>query len=305
MDCLTSLPTGTTLEQYFSAVARREISWFRSLGQGTCRERSESPNTPQRDAHIDLLEKFLKIIPHILPKDELITYPTLWHTDLHGDNIFVENSDPSTISAIIDWQGVWAAPFFLQARFPSVFNCEWSYPWGAVMPQLPADFDELSEGGQKQAEQELSDVKLKKFYEVASRKFNQLTFRAMDAMEFDDDNQTTMLFYIVGRSWIDGPIPLRHLLVQVVEQWGTISADSGSACPISFSEGEGARAQQDMEAWAKASGEYFALKSRTVGKDGWVGHDEYDEAKAQFRAHQQQLDELRHAYERLGGRDVD
>lgn len=100
---------------------------------------------------------------------------------------FVDEADPTKISGIIDWQAVYAAPLFLQARFPSVFDCDDPYPWGAVQPQLPEDFDTLSPAEKEAAKEELSRVRLKKFYEIASSKFNPAIFRDMDAMRNDDD----------------------------------------------------------------------------------------------------------------------
>lgn len=96
------------------------------------------------ESHINLLEQFLTVLPYILPRKE-ICRPVLLHHDLDTDNIFVDDADPTKISGIIDWQGVAAGPLFMQARFPSVFDCEDPYPWGAVQPELPADFNSLPE----------------------------------------------------------------------------------------------------------------------------------------------------------------
>ena len=170
---------GTTIEDYFSAVVNREIAWIRKFGHRTLRDApllSERLQTTP-EMHIRLLQQFLSIVPHILPPEKDVAHPTLWHHDLHSHNIFVDDIDPTKISGIIDWQAVWAAPLFMQARFPSVFDCDGPYPWCAVEPKLPEEFDTLSEADKEEADNRLSEVRLK-FYEVASRKFNPYSMRA-------------------------------------------------------------------------------------------------------------------------------
>jgi hypothetical protein len=119
-----------------------------------------------RDEHVYLLNQFLRVLPHILPPLELLR-PVMLHHDLHTDNIFVDSANPTKISGIIDWQAVYAAPLFMQAKFPSIFDCndDPSYPWGAVQPKLPPDFDTLSPCEKELAEETLSKLRLKKFYE--------------------------------------------------------------------------------------------------------------------------------------------
>jgi hypothetical protein len=241
------------------------------------------------------------VLPYIIPRDRAICYPTLWHTDLHGDNIFVDESDPSKITGIIDWQGVVAAPFFLQARFPSLFECDHPYPWGTVAPELPENYETLPYDERKQAKTEYQEVQLKKFYEIASRKFNPLLFRALDMTHEDDDNQiTSTLFDIVGRSWIDGPIPLRELLIQVVEKWDTFSNEV--PCPISYSKEEISRYREEAEVWGIAYQKFSELRVGLVGeKDGWVSHEEYEEAKDRYEREKGHLAELQHELEQAGG----
>lgn len=131
--------TGSTAQGYFSATASRELAWLRNLESKAAAEtRAYAPSI-----HIRLLEQFLSIVPFILPKDQFISYPTLWHTDLHRDNIFVDPTNPSNITSIIDWQSTSAKPFFMQARFPSILDCDWPYPLGAVVPRLAENYDDL------------------------------------------------------------------------------------------------------------------------------------------------------------------
>ncbi|KAI9681332.1 MAG: hypothetical protein M1817_002615 [Caeruleum heppii] len=294
-------------EEYFAAVAKREMAWIRTFGS-----KQSSHGAPQLqsqrispEAHLNLLKQFLQLLPHIMPKDKNVTFPTLWHTDLHHDNIFVDTSDPSQITGIIDWQEIWAAPFFTQARFASAFDCDEDYPDGIVMPRLPEDYDDLSETDKSRADAGLKAIKLKKFYEIASRKFNPLLFRAMDAIQEEDDEDVSLsaIFDLVGRSWIDGPIPLRWLLMQVAKKWPGLTEDAGVPCPITFSAEEMARCKTEADAWAESHQPFELLRSRLLGREGWVPHEDYEAAMTRFVAHREELNRLRERFERAGGRD--
>ena len=295
---------GDTAEEYLSAVAKCEIAWIRACGsrqlEGIPLLSKMKLITPE--VHIRLLEQYLCVLPYIIPRGTDIDSPLLWHHDLHPQNIFVDDTDPTKVTGIIDWQAVWAAPLFIQARFPSVFNCDGSYPWGAVEPMLPKGLDSLSESDKESASHRLEEKRLKKFYEVASRNFNPLVFKALDAMR-NEDNPVTFIFDVVGRTGIDGPIPLKELLVQIYEKWDWILKGKGIdvPCPISFTNEEIQEARQQAQAWATAFNEFDGLRAQIAGKDGWVSHEEYDEAMAQFNAHKETLEGLRKRLDSLSG----
>lgn len=74
-----------------------------------------------------LLERVDAIVPYMTPKDPEMTKATLWHSDLHHNNIVHKDGQ---ISAMVDWQGVWACPLYLTAKDLNPI-------------QLPPDFGEL------------------------------------------------------------------------------------------------------------------------------------------------------------------
>lgn len=222
------------------------------------------------------------------------------HHDLHADNIFVDGHDPTQITSIIDWQAVHIAPLFLTAKFPSIFNCDDAYIWGALQPNLPTDFDVLSTAEKKEAEQKLERLRLKKFYELASRKFNPSLVHAMDQMR-DDNDPTSFIFHIVCQTSRDGPIPLRELLIQVYEKWDRIMAQRGSTslCPIYFSRREIEQSRQHAEAWAAAFSQFNNLRAQISGEEGWVSHDDYEEARKRWKENEKLLQVLRNQLEAL------
>ncbi|KAM5441250.1 hypothetical protein MferCBS31731_003678 [Microsporum ferrugineum] len=290
-----------TAVEYLTAIARREISSIQDHSLTNSQEALpfwERVSTPSSSrSHVKLLEQFISVLPYIIPPSEIIQ-PILMHQDLHFDNVFVDATDPSKISGIIDWQATYASPIFMQSRFPSIFDCEDPYPWGAVQLKLPEDFDTLSPKEKRLAEESLDRLRLKKFYELASRKMNPLQVKAMDAMR-NDEYPTSFIFYIVQQSAFDGPIPLRELLMQVYEKWDQLTRKNGVAptCPISFTEEEIKEARQQAEEWGEAFGEFERFRTQLLGKDGWVSHEQYEDAKRDFEGCKVELERLRRRLE--------
>ncbi|KAB8233278.1 uncharacterized protein BDW43DRAFT_300448 [Aspergillus alliaceus] len=208
-----------TAQEYISSIANREFAVIRNLDTSTLLGKT----TLGRDMHVHLLAQFLPVLAHILPPKEALR-PVLLHYGLHSDNIFVGSSDPSKISGIIDWQAT-------------------KLPEGSNTPSQPEN---------ESAKDKLSRLRLKKFYELASRKFNQPLIKAVDAMRNDEDQ-------VMARIGVALP------------------------CPISFTQEVIEKRKEQIEAWAGAYGEFDRLRASIVGNDGWVSTDEYTEAMGRWR----------------------
>jgi Phosphotransferase enzyme family. len=145
-----------------SAIVRREMSLIQKLDlqrlEGHSRFLGNAGTTS--GSHIRLLQQFLLVLPYILPPAE-ITRPVLLHQDLHADNIFVYKDDPTKSASVIDWQAMYAAPLFLQAKFASIVDRDDPYPWGAVQPELPEDFETLPEPQKSAAKDAFHRLRLK------------------------------------------------------------------------------------------------------------------------------------------------
>jgi aminoglycoside phosphotransferase (APT) family kinase protein len=101
------LKIGTHLTEVLKAKAARELQWIKSYArphpEGDLFRRSESQEDPS--VHIDLLERYLNIVP-LLVENVVFDEPALLHMDLQPRNVFIEPESRPTITAIIDWQGL-------------------------------------------------------------------------------------------------------------------------------------------------------------------------------------------------------
>jgi hypothetical protein len=134
---------GERPQDYLTAIANREIAWIKSfaiLKQLNDIFAGYAPqNSPSTD--ISLYKRFLDITPYLLPREERLTRPIIWHWDIHSANLFVEGN---RITSLIDWQDAWAGPLFLQFRHPKLVDYN-----GEVLLRLPDKYDSLEEGDEK------------------------------------------------------------------------------------------------------------------------------------------------------------
>lgn len=170
------------------------------------------------------------------------------------------------------------------------------------MPTLPNDFSSLTSEEQATEEQKLQDIKLKKFYEVGCRRLNPMAWKAIEWTD-RQDNPVAAILQLLPRTAVDGPLPLRELLIQIFEQWDRIMLEAKQShnCPISFTEQEIRIARIQTETWGVAFARYEELRVRLLGRDGWVSHEGYDEARREYLLHKDELEVLKREVDRVSG----
>lgn len=112
----------------------------------------------------------------------------------------------------------------------------------------------------------------------------------------DDADPTSFIFFLLAQTSMDGPIPLRELLIQIYEKWDLLSAKQGlttsMSCPINFTEEEVLAHRETSQEWAEVFNRFNRLMMEMGGKDGWVSHDEFEEALRRLNEHREVLEGL-------------
>ncbi|EER26282.1 hypothetical protein CPC735_004530 [Coccidioides posadasii C735 delta SOWgp] len=93
-----------SLTQYLQAVGTREVKAIQSLEPPKstalfCGPKLYRPDTEKK---LTALAWYRQVVDALIPKDTAITRPSLWHNDLHDDNVFVDPHNPEKITGIID-----------------------------------------------------------------------------------------------------------------------------------------------------------------------------------------------------------
>jgi hypothetical protein len=103
--------------------------------------RTEEADDAPRKEKLSVLAKFEAISSNLLPREDNLNRPTLWHWDIRPPNLFVENG---RISSIIDWQDVWIGPFSLQARRLRLVDHD-----GEMLLRRPDNYEEITDADEK------------------------------------------------------------------------------------------------------------------------------------------------------------
>ena len=129
-----------------TAVATRELQWIAGFGTPHIHDHPNRilPGQGNRQDHIDCLSAYECLIPMLLSDSHDENRPVLWHPDLHASNIFVQPVEEGkmlaaislSVSSIIDWQGTWIGPAFLQMKVPPLYRMD-GVPPGRQSPVLP------------------------------------------------------------------------------------------------------------------------------------------------------------------------
>ncbi|KIJ60544.1 hypothetical protein HYDPIDRAFT_98464, partial [Hydnomerulius pinastri MD-312] len=233
-----------TAEDYMRAVACREQEWISRFGTPHILDDPNRvlPGQGNREDHVTLLSEYTTLVPILIPPHREQTRPVMWHPDLHASNVFVKQCEgqgkispatPLAVSSIIDWQGVWIGPAFLQMKVPPLYRMD-GVPPGRQLPVLPENFDRLSEGEKEEVEERRKRRIHHKLFELAAFPLPIFDMKAREERIFLED--------LAQVTWPYGIIPFRMALYRIYQHWEDIV--TGSTCPIQYT----AEEQDDLDA---------------------------------------------------------
>ncbi|KAJ9205852.1 hypothetical protein DTO164E3_1105 [Paecilomyces variotii] len=257
----------TSAVDYVQALALREVAWIQK--HATPRSPndplfvSHSQNNPAE--HVSLLQRYLSVAPHLVPREENILGSFLWHSDLRTPNVFVD--DTGHITSIIDWQSTWAGPLFLEGRHPHLLDYN-----GDLILELPENFKQLDENMQTAVKDKVTKSILLYLYEKYTAERNPLLSRVF---RYPDGKTLTDPIRFVGNTWEGDILPLRESLIRVQKKWDLLGHTA--RCPVNFSPEEIRKHHEDGEGWNEVQ-DFWDAVSGIMGRDGWTSHATYDQA---------------------------
>jgi hypothetical protein len=193
-----------------------------------------------REKKLKALDCYLKLIKYLLPDDRAIASPTLWHSDLHVANIFVDPNDPTKIVSLIDWQSTEIAPLYFQARRPYVLDYDGPAVNGIERPEPPKDYDSLEPEAQKRADKLWLQQGLCYAYNLWVHRHNP---RLYSAFEFQHTSSHDLLL-LARNLLIDGEATYLSQIAALESTWDSLPGAKGAPYPFSFS----AKEREEMEA---------------------------------------------------------
>ncbi|KAL8787607.1 MAG: hypothetical protein Q9195_007695 [Heterodermia aff. obscurata] len=287
--------TWQTLEEYALALGRREVTCVQSLPR-----LPKSPVTlfgpgtyqPTRQKKLKALQWYLKVCKYLLPTDESIQSPCLWHGDLHDENIFVNPDKPTEVVGITDWQSTELKPLFEHARLPYLMKYDGPPTRGLERPSLPHDLAELDIEDQKKANTLYLNQALSALYKTLVHKHIPQLYRALAFRETPSFNFLQLAPHLL----VDGEATYLAQMMELRETWkelpGVRSLEAPQVFPFQIS------AQEKAEIDADAKGALLGMQTMTGIRDslgelfpaqGVVRHDQHDEARDALRQMKEQV----------------
>lgn len=217
------------------------------------------------EEHSITLDMAKKVMPAVANNPKLLaqSQPTLWHTDLHMGNIFVDEDNPAEVTGFIDWQHTSINPLFLQVRWPIFLTPPEDYQEGQVLPQLPPDYEDMDADDKEIALYNKEKATWSKAYEVASFLNDRPAWRAMQVPS------PLKEFFRRGDTWAEGFLPLRETLIELFRSQQDLGF-TGSLL-LDFSDEQIAAHEKEFEVYQEwHEMRSFVKKYLDTDDEGWV-----------------------------------
>jgi hypothetical protein len=201
---------------------------------------------------LSLIDRYLQLtsamMPSQLTEDIDIHSPTLWHPDLHPNNIFVD-PDSKKILHVIDWQSASSLPSFYHCHVPTAIKHHGSAltvlddlnSW----PEPPENYHSLPPDEKKYIDNAIGSEYLHKYYLSSTRVKNPRHWAVLQrAAEL---NLRTEPAGWVQSAWSNNEtFFLRRALMGIANRWEELCPDAGP-CPWVFTEDELASYEHEKE----------------------------------------------------------
>jgi hypothetical protein len=194
----------------------------------------------------------------------------IWHPDLNAGNVFVSDDEERRVVSIIDWQGCWAGPAYLQMTSPAFLACDGGASSGLECPKLPSEYGIMSQDTKSVMREEHKAKMLHKLYQI----------KQLYPYRINNRETRTMPVRAAGRTWKDGILPLRLALLDVFSQWPELSRGD-EPCPLRFTREEVHQLMRQRDRYVDWH-DFLDDMRMTFGMRlyGWVSPHEYPSKRA-------------------------
>ncbi|KAJ8508378.1 hypothetical protein ONZ45_g9344 [Pleurotus djamor] len=273
-------------EEALATAARKEITYLERFGKPLLpfqRGRREAHQYEKHSPldHIKNLQRYIRMVPPLIPNDRSLQEFCTRHPDLQPSNIMVSTSPESgqlEIVSLLDWQHTPILPRFLLAGIPErLQNYDDPVSQNLIPPSFPLNADKMEESELMEAVG-LHHARLVHFhYAKATEELNKIHH---DALSDSVSMFTRRLFFQAGAPWEAETHELKELLIEATEAWGKLAGE-GVPCPVKF--------EPDDVSETKALGKRLELADENVrniqsmigfGTETWVPNEHYRKAKA-------------------------
>jgi hypothetical protein len=238
---------------------------------------------------LNLIDRYLQLAPAMVPsqstEDIDIHSPTLWHSDLHPNNIFVD-PESKKISHIIDWQSTSSLPLFynhhvstvIKHRGPALTVLDDLNSW----PEAPQNYHSMPPDEKTYIDNAIGSEFLHKYYLSSTRV--KIPRRWAVLQRVDELNSRTEPAGWVQSAWSDNDtFFFRRALMRIANRWDDLCPAAGP-CPWVFSEDEIASYEHEKETRGYVSTILTYFRDNwAVPADGRIEVERFDEVRVEMK----------------------
>lgn len=244
----------------------------------------ELPYRGSVQEHLRLLNTSKEVLGELSKSAAIqnVSGPMVLHPDIHKRNIWVSEEDPSSVTAIIDWQSTSIEPTFVYANETPDF-VEGPAADVPILEEMMSE-DNASEpnpsGEKLSPEEAAAKARHEKDVETCRQTYEVILMgylRKLHAARAMDQTLLRPIQYC-DASWRDSAAALRQELIEISQRWTDLGL-SGS-CPYQPTEEELAQHAEQYEDFETVQGlKMFLKRALDVDSDGWVPTDNWEAAK--------------------------
>ena len=247
-------------------MAANEIEWTRAHAKPRPNpyQSSDAIDTPEE--YIHLLNRFLRLVSYMSSQGPSQT--SLFHPDLHLDNIFVD-TDTLQITSVIDWQSACMSGFGFQPNVPRMLQSVDSSGSKDKEEQFDAAPPESSLSGYSK-----ETAKLSSHYHELTRAADEHRWSELQ----DGSSLAEAISFLPGAWSRREQFSFRHVLIDIATQWEQ-DPSLTEPCPLEFTKEE---LELHNREWETLKGFTVVLRQlrndHNIAPSGMVIREGYDAA---------------------------
>ncbi|TVY67451.1 Altered inheritance of mitochondria protein [Lachnellula suecica] len=239
-------------EQFIDAIARNERKFIKEYATPRMNYHCSLKKAELPHEMLSLLDRYLQLTPAMVPSQLTenvdIHSPTLWHPDLHPNNIFVDPKSKN-LSHVIDWQSASSLPLFYHCHVPTAIKhhgpaltiLEDLDSW----PEPPQNYPSLSPDEKAYIDNAIGSEYLHKYY-LSSTRVKNPRFWAVLQRAAELSIRTEPAGWVQSAWSNNETFFLRRALMKIADQWEELCLDAGP-CPWVLTEDELASHEHEKE----------------------------------------------------------
>ncbi|KAI0072589.1 protein kinase subdomain-containing protein PKL/CAK/Fmp29 [Panus rudis PR-1116 ss-1] len=271
-----------TAEAVLAGAAHKELAYLKQFGEPLLpfrRIRREAFKFQKQSPldHIENLNRYLLIAPHIISSDSNLNGFHIRHPDLQPSNIMLAKSPDSgwKIVGLLDWQHASILPLFLLAGVPDRLQTDDLSP-SPTPPSMPENSHDLSEE-RREYTVDLYRQRLVHYYYLQNTvECNVFHFAALREPLGDLRRR---LFTCADDMWEGETLDLKVALIHATKNWEEL-AGKDVPCPIAFDDEDVQRTlalEEEQREMEKTMGPIYGMLG-IIGPAAWVTAEEYEGA---------------------------